>query len=492
MSEAVALDDEVAERLVQFEFDPLGYVMWAFPWGEAGTDLEHETGPVKWQRDLLVSVGQELKAGGDLGAIVLRAVRSGHGIGKSALTAWVIKWGLETFAHTRGVATAMTDTQLKTKTWAELSKWHAMSITREHFTCHAKSIHANGDDETTRTWRIDCVPWSENNTSAFAGMHNKRRRIIMVFDEGSEIADKIYEVAEGALTDGLTQIIWCVFGNPTLTSGKFYDLFANPRWVSVTVDAREVPFTNRTLHEVWKTEYGEDSDFYRVRVRGLPPRTGVTNFISPDVVRAAMRRELAPSLYTYLPKYLGIDPAHFGDDESVVTLRQGGMVLGQWWYSGLDGPNLAGKVVELWRQHPQVTQGLVDAIGVGASCADVLARVPGFPLVRVNVATPATNDFEYFNLRAELWGRMRAWLEQAAIPNDETLFKQLTTLQYGFDAKARIQLESKKDLKKRGVQSPDRADSLSMTFLAEAVRKVESVRRHDALPVKKRTVVWKR
>lgn len=484
------LDDEIAAKLVEFEHDPLGYVLWAFPWGEPG-DLEKEAGPEQWQAELLTSIGEQLKAGGDRGAVILEAVASGHGIGKSAITAWIIKWGLETYPRTRGTVTAMTDTQLRTKTWAELNKWHGLSITSHLFEWNAKSIHSvEGDAKAT--WRIDCVPWSDNKTSSFAGMHNKGKRVIIIFDEGSEIDDRIYQVAEGALVDEETQIVWCVFGNPTLTSGKFYDLFSNPRWKTRRVDSRTVRFTNKTIINAQIEEYGEDSDFVRVRIKGQPPRTGVTNFISPEVVRSAMRREVRADSYSYLPKMLGVDPAHFGDDESVVTLRQGTKVLEQIWYSGLDGPNLAGKVTELWRKHPQISQCMVDAIGVGASCADVLARVPGFPLVRVNVATTATAEHEYFNLRAELWGRMRHWLETAEIPNDEILFKQLTTLQYGFDARARIQLESKKDLKKRGVQSPDRADSLSLTFLGEAVRKVEAVRRHDALRVQKRHVVWSR
>lgn len=483
----------VAEDLASFEFDPLGYVLWAFPWGEPETELAHETGPDDWQRELLTRIGDALRAGGDAGAIVREAVRAGHGVGKSALSAWIIKWALETHDRTRGTVTAMTDTQLRTKTWAELSKWHHISVTKGLFSYQATSI-AVADEDLARNWRIDAIPWSDHNSSAFAGLHNKGRRILLLFDEAAEISDKIWEVAEGALTDDRTQIIWLVLGNPVTVLGRFAKCFATGSgWHATTVDARKSKFSNKKLLSTWLEEYGEDSDFYRVRVRGLPPRGGISTFIGPELVTEARRRELAPRDYQPHPKRLGVDPARFGDDHSVITLRQGPMVIKQWKYQGLDGPDLAARVQDLWHQHPDLRMVAVDGIGIGASCVDALRRVQGMKeiLLDVNVALPAQQQTMYYNVRAELWGKMREWLKHAAIPDDDTLGEELIAPLYGFDGQARIQLESKKDLKKaeRLGRSPDHADSLALTFVADTIAAAPKVT-VKAQPRTRRPVVW--
>lgn len=485
--------EQIAEDLARFEFDPLGYVLWAFPWGEPGTELEHEEGPDDWQCALLTRIGNTLRAGGDAGAIVREAVRAGHGVGKSALSSWVIKWALETHERTRGTVTAMTDTQLRTKTWAELSKWHGMSVTRELFDYQATSL-AVADEATAKNWRIDAIPWSVHNSSAFAGLHNKGRRILLLFDEAAEIADRIWEVAEGALTDDRTQIVWLVLGNPVAIMGRFAKCFASGSgWQSTTVDARYSKFSNKELLRRWAAEYGEDSDFYRVRVRGLPPRGGISTFIGPEVVADARRRELFPRDYGPHPKRLGVDPARFGDDHSVVTLRQGPMVLAQWKYQGLDGPDLAARVADVRQQHPDIQLIAVDGIGIGASCVDTLRRILGIKdiLVDVNVALPAAEATMYFNTRAELWGRMRNWLKTAAIPDNDTLAEELIAPTYGFDGQGRIQLESKKDLKKpeRLGRSPDHADSLALTFVADTIAAAPRVK-VQAQPRVRRPVVW--
>ncbi|WP_368667183.1 hypothetical protein, partial [Anoxybacillus sp. MB8] len=124
--------------------------------------------------------------------VIRQAVGSGHGIGKSALVAMLIKWAFDTFEDARGVVTANTDNQLRTKTWAELSKWHGISLTKDWATLTATALISNAPGHD-KTWRIDAVPWSQNNTEAFAGLHNEGRRILLVFDEASAIADKVWE-----------------------------------------------------------------------------------------------------------------------------------------------------------------------------------------------------------------------------------------------------------------------------------------------------------
>ena len=241
---------ELIETLAEFSSDPVGFVFFAFPWGEEGTELFEEL-PQEWQLAVLRDLGAGVI---NITEAVQIARTSGHGIGKSALVAWIILWAISTFEDCKGVVTANTENQLKTKTWAEVSKWHRLFIARELFRMTATALFA-ADPLHERTWRIDMVPWSERNTEAFAGLHNSGKRILVIFDEGSSIPDVIYEVTEGALTDRNTQIIWMVFGNPTRNKGRFRDCFPGGRfahrWKSAAIDSRDVTISNKDQLARW-------------------------------------------------------------------------------------------------------------------------------------------------------------------------------------------------------------------------------------------------
>jgi len=498
--------DELFDGLARFAYDPYGFVMWAFPWGEVGTPLEHESGPEPWQREHLERVGDALLAGAPLP--VEEDTASGHGVGKSSAVAWVILWAISTHEDTRGVVTANTDTQLRTKTWAELAKWYQLFIGKSLFTLTATAIFIANDPVREKAWRIDAVPWSENNTEAFAGLHNKGKRILVLFDEASTIADLVWEVTRGALTDADTQIIWCRYGNPTRTSGEFHRACTrpnhNPYHHFTEVDARQVRFTNKIQIAAWIKEYGEDSDFVRVRVLGKFPRAGSANFISPGLVTEARRRRLPMNSYIASPKILACDPARFGDDATVITLRQGNIVHWQEKMSGYDGHQVAGRLFEMLtgdinkpRHERRDAQGSIciayDANGNGADLDTALRNMSKagrltVPLVPVMWGVPAKDDRQYFNQRSEAWGKMRDFLEHGQIPDDDQLAEELSSLEYGYDALFRIQLESKKDAKKRGVSSPDCADSIAISFVPELIdRKVVTAR---VRPVTQRKVVW--
>ena len=497
--EEVAYLDELAATTDEFADDPYGHVMWAYPWGEAGTELEDKSGPDDWQTEELQFIRDELRRGGDLGALILLAVRSGHGTGKTALFAWIAIWAITTRRDAKGVLTAMSGTQLRTKTWAELAKWYSLFIAREFWDLQATSLIPKGvSPADQRKWRLDGVTWSVVNTSAFAGLHNEGKRIVVLFDEASEIEDIIWEITRGALTDANTQIIWIVMGQPTQVTGEFFRCFVSGEWRTRTIDSRTSKFTNKKLLQEWIDRYQIDSDFVRVRVLGLPPRSGITNFISLEDVQHARRRNLEfRNQYTQYPKRMGVDPARFGDDKSVVVVRQGPKILGLWDYSGLDGPNLASRIVtEIWPLHSDISGCAVDAIGIGASCVDALARVNrtnsgAFPLLPVNVALNAWLEDEYHNLSAELWGRMRDWMKTADIPDKEDLQKQLVERKYGFDGRSRIQLESKDDMKRRGLDSPDMADAIALTFYEDTIVKSAANRVKKIERVAPRVVMWK-
>lgn len=488
--------DQLFDQLAAFGDDYEGFVQWAFPWGEPGTPLADMDGPEAWQRDQQRRISAAVREGGLEGCMVEEDIAAGHGVGKSAQVSWLILWGISTFEDTRGVVTANTDLQLRTKTWAELGKWYSLFIAKHLFTMTATAIYIADDEERAKTWRIDQVPWSAEKTEAFAGLHNQGKRLLLIFDEASNIHDNIWTVARGALTDAKTQIIWARYGNPTRTSGEFFNQCTKPRRhkhsTYARVDSRTVRFTNRKVIDAWIQEYGEDSDFVRVRVKGMFPRAGYDNFIAPGVVTEARRRRIDPRIYATHQKFLSIDPARFGDDSTVITLRQGLRVPWQLELKGFDGFDIGNRAVNIAREHGPISAIVYDAIGNGAELDGVLRRIPGLaiPLIPVMWGQPAKDALQYFNQRSEAWGKMREWLENGQIPDDDELAEQLTSLSYGYDGKMRIQLEAKKDAKKRGISSPDKADSLALSFIPELIdRKVHVAK---VRPVTHRKVVWTR
>ena len=470
MAEVSAAERQRIERAVLCRRDPLAFVRWAFPWGEAGTPLEHHPGPEPWQEDVLKLVADGLAA--KQGPVRI-AVASGHGVGKSALVAWLMLWSLATGPATRGVITANTETQLRTKTWAELAKWHRLSLTADWCELGAASLASAFADGG----RLDAVPWSAHNAEAFAGLHNKGSRILLVFDEASAIADPIWETAEGALTDADTEIIWLAFGNPTRTAGRFHDCFGRFRasWRTRQVDAREVGLTDKSELARWVADYGEDSDFVRVRVRGQFPATGTMQFIAADLVDAAMDRQAEPWVERQQPIVMGVDVARFGDDRSVIVLRRGRDA--RTWpiekHHKLDLMTLASRIAE--RAAAEGVRGVfVDESGLGAGVVDRLRQlgVPGVFGINFGAA-PARWDAAgakplYANKRAEMWGNLRDWLGTGSLPDDPELRADLAGVEYGYNGKGEIQLEKKDDMKKRGLASPDIGDALALTFALPA------------------------
>lgn len=461
----------VAEELATFTNDPLGHVMFSYPWGEPGTELENFEGPDDWQREVLTHIGGRLQRGASLNEAIQLATASGHGVGKSCLVAWLILWAASTYEDTKGTVTANTETQLKTKTWAELGKWYRLFIGREMFDLTATAL-ISSDQAHERTWRIDMVPWSERNTEAFAGMHNKGKRILLIMDEGSAIPDKIWEVSEGALTDSDTQIIWAVFGNPTRNSGRFKDCFERfaDQWKTFQVDSRSVRITNKSQFEKWIKAYGEDSDFVRIRVRGVFPRQGEMEFISAADVDAATVREMES--HPHDPLILGVDVARYGANETVLFFRKGrdARSIPPIRLRNQSTVQVAARILEAYQQY-HVDAIFIDGGGVGGGVVD---NVRALRLFCYDVQFGSRPDYvgfasgtdgeKYANKRAEMWGAMREWLKGGAIQAEPDLRRQLIAPLYTFNLKNEIQLERKEDMMKRGADSPDIADALALTF----------------------------
>lgn len=457
------LEQRLVEAIADCADDPEGFVLMAFPWGVPDTPLADEY-PRDWQLQELRELGEQIRAcPGNRYEAIQRAIASGHGIGKSALVSWITWWAVSTCVDTKGVVTANTETQLKTKTWAELAKWARLAINAHWFTLTATSLFS-ADRKHEKTWRIDMVPWSENNTESFAGLHNAGKRILLVFDEGSAIPDVIWEVAEGALTDEDTEIIWTVFGNPTRNTGRFKECFTTlrHRWRHKQIDSRNVDGTNKQQIDNWIQDYGEDSDFVRVRVKGQFPRLGDSQFISMEIVEAANKREAIVPIGA--PKLLGVDVARFGSDQTVFARRHGRKCEPLSKYQGMNTMEVADLVVkECVENKPDVV--LIDGVGLGAGVVDRVRQLGIQCIEVISGASPekANKDVVY-NKRAEMWYRMRDWLDGADLPNDQDLNNDLIGIEYSYDNKFRIQMEKKSDMKKRGLASPDCADALALTF----------------------------
>ncbi len=454
-------NDELIELAAACTHDPLRWSMMAFDWGVG--ELHDAEGPRKWQADVMTDIKGHLSNPDTRFMPLMISVASGHGIGKSACIGMIINWAMSTCEDCKVIVTANTDTQLRTKTSPEIGKWSRLAITNGWFNPQSASI-ASTDSEHSKTWRTDMVPWSERNTEAFAGLHNQGKRIVLIFDEASAIADKVWEVAEGALTDEDTEIIWIAFGNPTRNTGRFRECFRRykHRWICRQIDSRTVEGTNKAQIEKWAADYGEDSDFFKVRVRGLFPSMSSRQFISETDVSANYGRELRRDQYEFAPKILTVDPAWEGDDEFVIGLRQGLTFRILRTMQKNDNDLVAASIIAALEDDHQADAVFIDA-GFGTGIVSA-GQGMGRSWTLVWFAS-ASSDPGCLNKRAEMWKKTRDWLKEGGcLPDDPTLRDELQAPEIVPRLDGKIQIESKKDMKARGIPSPNRADALCLSF----------------------------
>lgn len=455
----------LAEAVAEYVHDPLGYVYFCFPWGVEGTELSDSDGPRKWQADVLDSIGQQLRSGAkDIGKVIREAVASGHGIGKSALVSWIVKWAFDTFPGMRGRVTANTEAQLLNTTWPELTKWHNISLTK-HWAVITATALFSADKSRAKNWRVDAVTWSVNNTEAFAGMHNKGKRLLLMFDEASGIERKVWEVANGALTDSDTEIIWCAFGNPTRASGYFFDCFntLRHRWNTRNIDSRDVEGTNLIEAASIIEDNGIDSDYARIRVLGMFPTSGEEQFIPTGLVTKALLRQPSQDNLNY-PIVIGVDVARHGTDTSCILVRQGRAVIAIDEFRIPDLMQIAYRVAAAIEKY-QPSRTFIDVTGMGWGVFDRL-RENKYKVTDIQVGETAYDERRYKIRRDELWGLCKEWLmDGACIPIDaKQLANELCQPQFYFSIKMQTQIESKENMKKRQLASPNVADALCLTF----------------------------
>lgn len=487
-------DEQLADLLASCYADPLKYVMLIFPW-DSNPDIQVvklaekyrdrfpncEYGPDEWACEFLDQLGDEIRKRNFDGRTPVDAIRfatvSGHEIGKSCIVAWLIKFILDTRPFSKGSVTATTDEQLRTKTWAELGKWHAISLTKHWFDFNSgrgnmSMAHSNPD--YAGTWRCDAKTCRAEKSEAFAGQHAPTATSFYIFDEASGVPNEPFEVREGGLSSGEPMVF--DFGNGTRNSGMFFENCMGRfkhRYIVRSIDSRTVAITNKAKIAQDAADYGEDSDFFRSRWRGLFPAQGNTQFINSEDVNVAMLR---PAMYDATANCaIGVDVARFGDDSSVLYPRIGrdAKTHAPERYKGISTVDLVSRVISMVQrfrmlgyENPYI---FVDGTGVGGGVVDQL-RALGYNVIEVQFAAKPLDAQMYRFKSDELWGKLRDALKAGLAlpscdsPDGSILFEQMTQREYGHTLKGQIHLETKADMKARGVPSPDDTDALALTF----------------------------
>ena len=413
--------------------------------------------PDEWQSEVMAAV-----ANGDRGI----SIRSGHGVGKTSCLSWLALWWISSHHNAKVVITAPTSAQLHDALLPEAKAWlkQAPKGFTDMFVIKADRIELTADPErnfiSARTSRAE-------QPDALQGVHAEH--VLLICDEASGVPESVYEAAGGSMSALHASMV--LAGNPVRSSGYFYDTFhkLSDRWSNFHVSCEETPRVSKEYVDECKLRYGEESNTYRVRVLGEFPRGDDDTVISMELTENAINRDVMPTQYS--PAAWGVDVARFGADASALCKRKGNAVtepIRLW--RGLDTMQLTGAIKAEYDTATEKPEEIfVDAIGLGAGVADRLREL-GLPAYAINVSeSPAMGD-TYLNLRAELWYKAKGWLEgrDVRLPKDDRLKAELTTLRYTYTSSGKVKIESKADLKKRGVASPDAADAFVLTFASDA------------------------
>jgi|SRR5215471_394314 len=416
--------------------------------------------PDEWQASVLNAIASGVRR---------IAVRSGHGVGKSTCASWAMIWYILTRIPVKIVVTSQSAPQLWDALFAELKTWISRlpPDVKMMLKVGAERVeHIAAPDEafiSARTSRPE-------NPEALAGVHAEN--VMLVADEASGIPEVIYEAAYGSMTG--PNAVTILLGNPVRTSGFFFDTFhkLKDRWWTLRVSCLDSRRVGAEYVDDVKARYGDDSNVYRVRVLGEFPRADDDTVIPLELIEAAAHRDVEANPNAAV--YWGLDVARFGDDSTCLIKRKANVVthFPRVWRN-LDLMRTAAMVAEEWEgtaPDARPVEIMVDAIGVGAGVADRL-REMRLPARGVNVSELPAMGNTYLNLRAELWFKTKAWFtaQTCRIPNDERLINELAVVRYGFqNNNSKMKIESKAEMKSRGLASPDVADALCLTFAADA------------------------
>jgi hypothetical protein len=411
--------------------------------------------PEAWQADVLRSV--------EAGERRI-AIRAGHGVGKSALESWVIIWFLLFRRPCKIPVTANSQDQLRDVVWAEVARWHRElpPFLKDMIEVTSERVFIKADPEAAFAVARTARP---EKPEALQGFHSPN--LLFVLEEASGIEDIIFETAGGALTGANAMVLMA--GKPTRTQGYFHRAFTQNRqsWHCVHVPCHASSRVSPDYAKEIASEYGLDSNVYRVRVLGEFPLSEDDAVIPLGLIEAAVVRDVSPSESGVV---WGLDVARFGDDSTALVKRRGNVMLEpsrEW--KKYDLMQTAGVIAKEYAETPLENRPSainVDVIGLGGGVVDRLREL-GLPVRGINVGEAASSSPDRFmRLRDELWWKARDWFETRAckIPNDGALIGELVGPKYKLESSGKIKIESKDDMKKRGVRSPNRADAFCLSF----------------------------
>lgn len=391
------------------------------------------------------------------------SIRSGHGTGKSAFMAWCVLWFITCYFPCKIPCTAPTSHQLDDILWSELAKWHQQykeilpEIATEFQWSSERFYMTDRPQESFAVARTS----RPEKPEALQGFHSEN--ILFLIDEASGVHEKVFEVAEGALsTDGAFVLM---AANPTREDGYFHASHHKMRssWAALHWDGEQSPMVSAKYIEDMRKKYGADSPIYQVRVRGNFA-TAADGVIPLSLCIDAQNREVSSFK---APIKWGLDVARFGDDSTALAKRKGNVQLEKTreWF-GKDTMQTVGLLKLEYDNAKEKPETIcVDVIGIGAGVVD-RAKEIGLPVVGVNVAESSSIQDKYSRLRDELWFRGREWLaaRDCKLLDDESLIAELTTAKYSILSNGKIKVESKDEMKRRGIASPNLADAWLLTF----------------------------
>jgi len=396
------------------------------------------------------------------------SIRSGHGTGKSTAASWAMLWYFLMHYPNKVVVTAPTSSQLFDALFAELKRWINELPESLQSVLNVKSDrveHMSAQSEmfiSARTSRAE-------TPEALAGVHSEH--VMLVVDEASGVPEQVFEAAAGSMSGHSATTI--MLSNPTRSSGTFFesqtrlsDSWWTRRWSCV-----DSPLVSDEFVQEMRERYGEESNAYRIRVLGEFPLADDDTIIPYHLIENATHRDVQID-EEHTSVVWGLDVARFGTDKTALCKRQGPVVSEIMAWQGLDLMQTVGRVVAEYEALPpsrQPTQILVDSIGVGSGVVDRLREL-GLPVRGVNVAEAPSMGDTYLNLRSELWFKTKAWLEDRSckLPKNDKLIAELSSIRYSFTSSGKMKAESKDEMRKRGLTSPDLADALCLTMASDA------------------------
>ena len=409
--------------------------------------------PQKWQRKALDAIAQNDRV----------AIKSGHGVGKTAFESWVVLWWLMTHYPCKVAVTANSAHQLSDVLWTEIDRWarNMPQAFKDLLEFKSDKISLKGATDSFAVARTS----RRENPESLAGFHSPH--MLFVVEEASGVPNIIFETASGALSTPGAKIIMC--GNPTRSDGYFYDAFHSDRekWHCITVSCEEGEYVDPKFIAEMAEKYGDQSNVFKVRVLGEFPTQSDDVLLPLHLIEDAVTRDVEAGPTT--PVVWGLDVARFGGDRSALAKRQGNVLIEpiKTWQNK-DLMELAGIVLSEYdavpySQRPQAIY--IDAIGLGAGLADRLRELD-MPAVAVSVSETASLKDRFNRLRDELFWGAREWFEarDCHIPDDGTLMAELSGIRYKYLSTGKLKVESKDEMKRRGQRSPDVADAFVLTF----------------------------